>query len=131
MHITPVASATPDGTFRVIRPLRWIPRHELNMIEWIEEDYRMALEERPTDAAEDRWQNQVQRLTNASLAGLEEGELTQMKASAGRLAIEEFGTRRHPSREDRESRSHSRSKERMAVRLLRKVHPRNAAFFGL
>ncbi len=71
MQLTPVASATPDGTVRIARPFRWIPERELARVAWMEDLHRDAQEERLSDEAEARWQNQLQRLRNAADAGLE------------------------------------------------------------
>lgn len=91
MQLTPVASATPDGRFRVVRSLRWIPAHELARIDRAERDFREAQAELPTDEAEFRWQNQVSRLMNASEAGLEEGELLIGKIGSRQAVLRELG----------------------------------------
>ncbi len=39
-HITPTASATPDGDYQVDRRFRWIPEHKLQSITAIEQAHR-------------------------------------------------------------------------------------------
>jgi len=91
MQITPVASASPNGDFRVIRDFRWIPQHELDRIARIERAHMERLIDRAEDfeEAEFRWQNQVQRLRNAADAGREPGEVFVRKLSSRQAVIVE------------------------------------------
>src|SRR5688572_16279388 len=91
MQITPVASATPDGTVRVARRFRWIPDHELNRIELAERRHLERLIDRAEgfEEAEFRWQNQVQRLQNAADAGLEPDEVFDRKLSSRQAVLAE------------------------------------------
>ena len=99
MQITPVASASPNGDFRVIRPFRWIPQHELDRIARIERAHQERLIDRAEDfeEAEYRWQNQVQRLRNAADAGLEPYELEPSRIGHRRSVIVTGGENRRYS----------------------------------
>lgn len=89
MQLTPVATATPDGTFRVARRFRWIPDHELERIERAERRHLESLIDSAEafDEAEWRWQNQLQRLRNAADAGPEPFEDVPTRISSRQAVL--------------------------------------------